>query len=232
MQNSNHALIIFLLLTTFKPSCSSNVIFLFPFIHFQNAHGPFLFLNTPGLQQHCPAASEKQAHTAPTSVPWMKNSLMREHLIPPLKKKIKPQETILSAQAFKAAKGSPLKEDLFPAVPWHSSTAGCSLYLTSHSPATSACTKPGTVLTLLIEHSFKSSPCCSEQGNTEMFQQLTPNPRGGLAGWSSPLRAQDSCPHTHLPKVRYCQQAAGAEAKPTGQQVPHCAAVPVSEPQP
>lgn len=84
----------------------------------------------------CPAASEKQTHTAPTSVPCMKNLLMREHLIPSLgKKKIKPQETILSAEAFKILKGSPLKENLFPAVPWHTSTAGCSLYCDFPQPS-------------------------------------------------------------------------------------------------
>lgn len=66
----------------------------------------------------CPAASEKQTHTAPTSVPCMKNLLMREHLISSLdKKKIKPQETILSAQAFKAAQGQSFERELISSSP-------------------------------------------------------------------------------------------------------------------
>lgn len=75
-------------------------------IHFQNARGPFLFLNALSLQQHCPAASEKQTHTAP-SVPCMKNLLMRECLIPSLDKKKK--KTLNLRKQFSRA----FKEDSF-----------------------------------------------------------------------------------------------------------------------
>lgn len=62
--------------------------------------------------------------------------------------------------------------------------------VTSHSPATPACIKSGTLFTLLIQYSFKSSPCCSEQGNTKVLQWLTHSPRASVAGLSSPLKAQ------------------------------------------
>lgn len=64
----------------------------------------------------CPAASEKQTHTAPSSVPCMKNLLMREHLIP-WQKKNKPQETILSTQAFKAAQRQFFEKELISSSP-------------------------------------------------------------------------------------------------------------------
>lgn len=128
----------------------------------------------------CPAASEKQTHTAPTSVPCMKNLLMREHLIPSLgKKKLNLKKQFSQLKLLRYSRAVLWKRTYFQQSPGTQAQLAVVFTVTSHSPATPACMKSGTLLTVLIQYSFRSSPCCSEQGNTKVFQWLTHNPRHG-----------------------------------------------------
>lgn len=116
----------------------------------------------------CPAVSEKQTHTAPTSVPCMKNLLMREHLISSLdKKKLNLRKQFSQLKLLKLHKGSPLKENLFPAVPWHTSTAVCSLYCDFAQPSHSCMSAIGTSLPCSFNTRSKAAPAVE---NTAMHK--------------------------------------------------------------
>lgn len=102
--------------------------------------------------------------------------------------------------------------------------------VTSHSPATAACTRSGTLLTLLIQYSFKSSPAVVNNGIQKCPSGSHTTPGLARLGQAHPIghRADKSRRRTrasHPPELPAQLQASSRciEAKPTGQQVPHCA---------
>lgn len=242
--------------TNYLPSSTDYIqAFLFIKMQFSLSHsfifkmhmGPFLFLNVPGLQQNCPTASKKKTHAVPTPVPFVKNLLMREHLIPSLEEKIKPQETILSAQAFQIWTRAVLpKKTHSQQSPGTQPQLSVVFTVPSRSPATPACTKSDSLLMLLIQYSFQSSPCCTEQGtqrSVPMAHTHTHRAQGQCC-WAKPTsqghkadkssrRTQDSHPPTATcTSLGTASKKQGTEAKPRGQQVPHCVEFPCLSPSP
>lgn len=158
------------------------------------------------------------------------------------KKKLNPRKQFSQLKLLRCSRAVLWKRTYFQQSPGTQAQLSVVFTVTSHSPATPACTKSGTLLMVLIQYSCKSSPCCSEQGNTKVFQWLTHNPRASAAGWSSPLRAEgwqepqedtDICPPQLPVQLQVLQQAAGARRpSPRGSRLLTVQSVPVSEPQP
>lgn len=154
-------------------------------------------------------------------------------------KKLNPRKQFSQLELLKLHKGSPLKEHLFPAVPWHTSTAVCSLYCAFPQPSHSCMYRIGQCSCCSLNTHLKAAPpvvnkaiqkCSNGSHTTPGLGWLDGAQGTGLTGAAGHGTA---APHTHLPNFRYCQQAAGAQRpSPQGSRFLTVQSVPVSEPQP